>query len=438
MLVRSIFTSFLILAASFPAAAQVDARAIATDVHVGRFDPIGTPLPIGSDALSITLDPFEAVALSWRSAPSLAADPAVRVRVSEDRSTWSEWRRLTIDGDVTNRLEGHYATGIAHFGAPKRTLQISFDHGVDGLVVTAFPQAPVQKSRRASVNGFKIGAVEIRSRTDWGCPDGETSSHGTPLYTTVTHAVLHHTAGENSVPDWDAEMRSIWHLHVFTNGWADIGYNFLIDPNGVVYEGRAGGDGVVGAHFSCRNGNTVGIALLGTYSTVKPTDAAIASLKALLAEICAKDGIDPTAVALHASTGAMLPTILAHRDGNSLYPEVTCTVTECPGDAFYAMIPGIREDVLSIDEQPRSIMIAPGGSATLSVLAKGAGPLSYQWYQGTPGNVDSPISGATSATVIVAPEKTTSYWVRVSNDFGFIDSAASIVNVWRKTRAVRR
>jgi hypothetical protein len=259
----------------------------------------------------------------------------------------------------------------------------------------------------------------------------------------VTHAVLHHTAGANSVPDWDAEMRNVWYFHVFSNGWADIGYNFLIDPNGVIYEGRAGGDGVIGAHFSCRNGNTVGIALLGTYSTVKPTDAAIASLRSLLGEICAKHGIDPTAVAFHASTGATLPTILAHRDGNSLYPGITCTITECPGDAFYALIPAIRTDLAckpSIEVQPSSITIAPGGSTTLSVVAAGSAPLSFQWYSGASGSTDSPLPGAVSSSVTVSPASLTTYWVRVSSSCGSVDSAAAIVNVSNagRTRAVRR
>ena len=132
---------------------------------------------------------------------------------------------------------------------------------------------------------------------EWGCPEGESSPQWTPQYTKVTHAVVHHTAGANSVPDWDAEVRSIWHLHTFDNGWGDIGYNYLIDPNGVIYEGRAGGDGAIGAHFSCRNTNTVGIALLGTYIDVMPTSAALASLENLLAELCQKNAIVPLSTA---------------------------------------------------------------------------------------------------------------------------------------------
>jgi hypothetical protein len=440
MLVRSILSSFLLFVATLPAVAHVDERDIARDVYVGRYVPLSLPMAQQADAIGLALDPFEAIALSWRTVDSDPADPAVRVRTSEDGDAWSEWTRLTIDGDVTNRSEGRYATGIAHFGGSKRRLQISIDRSVDRLTVTTFPAARpgASPSRRASTEGFKFGAVDVRSRTEWGCPDGE-SSRWTPAYTKVTHAVLHHTAGANSVADWDAELRSIWYLHTITNGWGDIGYNFLIDPNGVAYEGRAGGDGAIGAHFSCRNSNTVGVSLLGTYSVVPPTAAALASLKALLAEVCSRDSIDPTAIVYHPSTAAMLPTILGHRDGNSL----GCTVTECPGDAFYALIPAIRTDLAcepSIEVQPASITIAPGGSATLSVVAGGSAPPSFQWYSGASGSTDSPLPGAISSSVTVSPATLTSYWVRVSSPCGSVDSAAAIVNVSTagRTRAVRR
>lgn len=59
-----------------------------------------------------------------------------------------------------------------------------------------------------------------------------------PLYTTVTHLIVHHTAGANTAADWPSVLRSIWVLHVMGNGWNDIGYDYLIDPDGLPYEGR--------------------------------------------------------------------------------------------------------------------------------------------------------------------------------------------------------
>src|SRR5207253_9228616 len=244
---------------------------------------------------------------------------------------------------------GHYLSAIAHFGSAKRYVEYAFDGAVDRVEVVTF--APSVGTGFSPSGRLKPAAtLAVRSRTDWGCPDGENSPLWTPQHTIVTHAVVHHTAGANSVANWDAELRSIWYLHTFTNGWGDIGYNFLIDPNGTVYEGRAGGEGIIGAHFSCRNSNTVGVALLGTFSNVPPTDAALASLKQLLTELCRRNGIDPTATAHHPSSGLNLPTILGHRDGN--VPGATCTITECPGDVLYSMLPAIRSQLFEVLNTP--------------------------------------------------------------------------------------
>ena len=115
----------------------------------------------------------------------------------------------------------------------------------------------------------------VVSRTAWGCPEGQQSSW-TPQYTAVTHLVVHHSAGSNTSSDWAGTVRSIWDFHSRPvedggRGWGDVGYNYLIDPNGVIYEGRAGGDNVIGAHFSCRNGGTMGVCLLGTFVTTSLT-----------------------------------------------------------------------------------------------------------------------------------------------------------------------
>lgn len=69
----------------------------------------------------------------------------------------------------------------------------------------------------------------------------------------------------------------------------------------------------------------------------------------------------------------------------------------------------------SITTNPAFATIAPGASATLTVVAAGTAPISYQWYTGTSGNTANPIAGATNASVTVSPSATTSYWVRVSN-----------------------
>jgi N-acetylmuramoyl-L-alanine amidase-like protein/Ig-like domain-containing protein len=361
-------------------------------------------------------DSFEAVGVSWSS----ASQATVRVRVSNDGAHWTEWIVLSLDGDLTDGSEGRYLSAITHFGAANRHLEYSFSEPVSRVVLTFFP--PAERRLITAAEG-------VQTRVDWGCPDGE-GSRWTPAYTNVTHAVVHHTAGSNALVDWQAEVRSIWYYHTFTNGWGDIGYNFLIDPNGVVYEGRAGGDGAIGAHFSCRNSNTAGIALLGTFTSVAPADAAVQSLKRLLGEIVAKHSIDPTATMLHPSSGLNLPTILGHRDGN--VPGATCTITECPGDVVYSMLPAIRTELACkpvIDAPPHAATIFAGESATLTVSARGSDPLTFQWFAG-----QTPIDSATSATLTITPKATTSYWVRVSNACGTADSGEVTVSVESRVR----
>jgi len=85
----------------------------------------------------------------------------------------------------------------------------------------------------------------------------------------------------------------------------------------------------------------------------------------------------------------------------------------------------------SITTNPNSPTITPGGSATLTVIAAGSAPISYQWYTGTSGNTAAPILNATNASVTVSPAATTSYWVRVSNSCNTIgnNSTTAVVTV---------
>lgn len=199
----------------------------------------------------------------------------------------------------------------------------------------------------------------IVSRTEWGCPDGEENSRAAPEYTSVTHLVIHHTVlvpDSESVEAYAALVRSIWDLHVFTRGWNDIGYNFLIDPAGLVYEGRAGSAGetgepgerdVRGAHFICANEGTMGVALLGDFTHAPPSPEALDSLARLLAWKCRERAIDPLGASLHPATMLHLEHICGHRDGNGAPPESgACPIgTECPGEMLYRLLPGIRQRV---------------------------------------------------------------------------------------------
>jgi hypothetical protein len=363
---------------------------------------------------------FDAAGIMWTAADDLS----VRVRVSSDGRTWSDWHALPLDGDLTDTSSARYLTAITRFDGPKRFIELSFSGPAEGVTVTLFKPAPANRPRRQTTAESKFGPIPIRSRVDWGCPDGADSGWK-PAYTRITHAVVHHTAGSNTATDYDAEVRNIWYYHTVTNGWGDIGYNFLIAPDGVIYEGRSGGHGAIGAHFSCRNTNTVGVSLLGTFTNVPPTDAALASLERILGELATRNGLDPLAIVRHAPSGLELPQIIGHRDGN--VPGATCTITECPGNVVYSMLPAMRSEVACrpvIERHPQAAWVKPGDMATFSVGARGGEPLTYQWYSG-----ETAVEGATNATLEIAPAQSTSYWVRVINACSTADSLEAQVTV---------
>lgn len=179
------------------------------------------------------------------------------------------------------------------------------------------------------------------TRSCW-CPNNDCPKDATPSPTQPSHIIVHHSAGANTSNDFAAIVAYYWDLHVNTNGWDDIGYNWLIDPNGVIYEGR--GDGVGGAHFSCMNGGTTGICLIGNFQNLAPKKAAIEQLKKLISwEACDKN-ISPNQSSYHPSSMLNLENISGHQDGNS--STVGCPKgTACPGNLLYARLDSIRMGV---------------------------------------------------------------------------------------------
>jgi hypothetical protein len=158
----------------------------------------------------------------------------------------------------------------------------------------------------------------------------------------VRVAIVHHTAGRNGYTRSEAPaiVRGIQLYHVQGNGWNDIGYNFLVDRFGTVYEGRYGGidKNVVGAHAQGFNTGSVGIALLGTYGDSTPSQAAQDAIARLIAWRLDLGHVDPTGMLTFVSGGSdrftsgvpvPLRVVSGHRDTGA---------TECPGDALYARL----------------------------------------------------------------------------------------------------
>ncbi|MCC6315101.1 MAG: N-acetylmuramoyl-L-alanine amidase, partial [Thermomicrobiales bacterium] len=183
------------------------------------------------------------------------------------------------------------------------------------------------------------GAPPIISRRAWGADEALRFRNDEEIwprqYRAVEHLVIHHSDTTNFENPLLA-IRSIYYYHAVTKGWGDIGYNYLVDFNGAIYEGRAGGEWVVGGHALGYNEGTAGICAMGRFAGAEPTP----EMAAGLADIAAWAGrnLDPAAAAPFADI-ARLPTICGHRDVNP---------TSCPGDALFGDLGWLREDVQTV------------------------------------------------------------------------------------------
>ncbi|MBK6978248.1 MAG: N-acetylmuramoyl-L-alanine amidase [Cytophagaceae bacterium] len=168
--------------------------------------------------------------------------------------------------------------------------------------------------------------------------------------------IVHHTDTPNDDTDWAARVRQIWSYHVNSNGWADIGYNFLIDQTGKIYDGRA--DDTQGAHFSGFNRETSGMSLLGNFENIKPPITVIESLEKLVAWKACQKNIDILGKSFHSSSGQTLNHLSGHRDSG--------IPTLCPGEQMYKLLPEIR---LSISNKIQSCQVAKQADLVIENIA---------------------------------------------------------------------
>ncbi|MET7455081.1 peptidoglycan recognition protein [Streptomyces sp. NPDC005574] len=185
----------------------------------------------------------------------------------------------------------------------------------------------------------------IVTRRGWGA-DENLRERGFVYTSKVKAAFVHHTASGNGYRCSQAAsvIRGIYRYHVRSMGWRDMGYNFLVDKCGTVYEGRAGGVAkpVLGAHTLGFNTNSMGIAVIGTFGTAKPPAAAVTAIARLTAWKLGLWGANPRGKTYLKSGGGnlyrkgknvRLNVISGHRDGFS---------TECPGRQLYRKLGSAR------------------------------------------------------------------------------------------------
>ena len=282
--------------------------------------------------------PFLAYSVEWEATP----DISLQIRFFDEREArWGNWLPLNPDPHSEREAPGYVSElGFAPPASSQFRLRVSPSFAKYGLFKVRchfFNPGESTPQKPAASQGDRLSCPcphpAYLDRLGW-CPSGNCPTDPTPQPTEVTHLIVHHSAGSNTSSDWAAVVRSIWDYHVNANGWDDIGYNWLLDPNGVLYEGR--GNDLQGAHFCGYNVGTMGVCMMGTYTSVVPPAPMIGKLEQLLAWKCCDRNIDPEDFSFHPNSGLNLFNISGHRDGCS---------TECPGNALYAQLPTIRSDV---------------------------------------------------------------------------------------------
>lgn len=176
----------------------------------------------------------------------------------------------------------------------------------------------------------------------------------------VVAVFVHHTDTPNGYDcaDTPRVIRDLYTGQTGGRSWDDIGYNFLVDHCGTVYEGRAGGVGrpVTGAHTQGFNHRTAGIAAIGTFTAGAEVPRALTdAIAALAAWKLGLADVDPRGTArlvssnglsrYPAGNGAVLPALAGHQDGFA---------TSCPGAALMARLPAVRLDAARRQGRPAS------------------------------------------------------------------------------------
>jgi uncharacterized protein with LGFP repeats len=361
------------------------------------------------------------VSLTW-SDPKDAPAGAVQVRTrGAGTGRWSSWQSLETGESRGPDRVGEAAgtrggTGAIWVGdSDGVTARVLSGSGADPaplpaglrlhLIDPGRPAAAPKKSgsggrssgREQGGSGGQGGGEEIAaaaaasfpaytSRAGWGADESLTD--GTVSYAdSVKVQFVHHTAGSNSYEcaQSPAILRGILYDHTQNRGWADIGYNFLVDKCGTLFEGRRGGVDrpVVGAHTYGFNTLSSGVAVLGDHRTVAASAATRDTLSRLAAATLGRHGLDAVGTSqltegvsdgkFPRGTVVTFQRISGHRDG---------VATECPGDELYDALPAIRQ---AAGRTPYGLTAnPPTGGVTSGGVHHVRNAVTVSWTVGTP------------------------------------------------------
>jgi hypothetical protein len=350
----------------------------------------------------VALDrPLTHVAFSWTGSEG----GRIRYRTVDAEGVTTRWRRAPETHDLAEN-DRHYTGVSAIYGARAVQWRRSVPRGGwMGPVTIDVMDALSGPRREVTVPALAHGLASeprIITRAEWGADESLQRSSGgcRRTFFPVQQMFAHHTAGSNRDGHPRATMRSIYWFHTARRGWCDIAYNFVISRDGSIFEGRwarkylpwelhdaesPSGQLVRGAHTLDHNPGAVGVSLMGSFGSVRPTRNARRALVRVLAWEADRHGLNPEGrhVYVNGETGARrrLRVIAGHRDARA---------TSCPGAVLYRMLPGIRRSVAR--------RIGDGKINANVTMSKSISPVSY----GDPATVTATLS-AGGSTLSGAP-----------------------------------
>lgn len=323
---------------------------------------------------------FQALGVTWDKATDEQVE-SVKVRLHEN-GEWTEWNDLLLIADrvesesdrtgtdpiLTNGADGYQVEVITASGNQPSGLEVNLinpgvgsldDQVVDkaqeiaetprgtraaAVIDLATGQAPAEQTATLSAASVSSLRPTIVTRASWGADESlaRTSSQNARL----SAMYLHHTASSNNYTKDQAaaQIRSIYYYQAKTLNWGDMGYHFLVDKFGTVYEGRRGSiDSLpLGAHALGFNRDTIGVSALGNYEQVTPSQAMVDSLTRVFAWKAAQHDIDPTGQVTLTSGGNNKTPYGAKVTTNTIIGHYYTNPTSCPGQYLIPKMPSIR------------------------------------------------------------------------------------------------
>lgn len=307
---------------------------------------------------------YNAVVPQWIAHLPEGSDMAFSLRTGNSEGEWSPWYEIhaqpdwMVEGepDVVGEMitvsesDGRhqyiqfsvaFSRSIADLEPLLSQLRLTF---IDSTAGPTAEEMVAQQQALDAASGTQQTADGypkpfVVSRQVW-CTHADCNYSDGLQYRSVSHLLLHHTVSSNSSSDWAAVVRAIWSFHTYTRGWGDIGYNYLVDMNGVLYEGHLGGDDVKGTHAAGANLGSMALALIGNFVSDMPPPPMLNSAAELFSWKADQKGIDVYDASSSLPDIAWgLPHLMGHRD---VYGG---TNTQCPGEVAHELLPALRDEI---------------------------------------------------------------------------------------------